>query len=151
MKKCLTFIISIVTICVWLGNEISFAKENEKAILNYTRLGVNDSGETYFAEESIELNLWPSGLAMVSLTEPSESIRYFKAMPGWQMLELHYAPKRQYLLVLQGVLEIHTSTEQIKQFKQGSILLVEDTYGKGHRTRNAGNEDLVLVWVGVQK
>jgi mannose-6-phosphate isomerase-like protein (cupin superfamily) len=151
MKKCLTFIFSIVTICVWLGNEISFAKENEKAILNYTRLDVNDSGETYFAEESIELNLWPSGLAMVSLTEPSESIRYFKAMPGWQMLELHYAPKRQYLLVLQGVLEIHTSTEQIKQFKQGSILLVEDTYGKGHRTRNAGNEDLVLVWVGVQK
>ena len=151
MKKCLTFIISIVTICVWLGNEITFAKENEKAILNYTRLGVNDSGETYFAEESIELNLWPSGLAMVSLTEPSESIRYFKAMQGWQMLELHYAPKRQYLLVLQGVLEIHTSTEQIRQFKQGSILLVEDTYGKGHRTRNAGNEDLVLVWVGVQK
>jgi mannose-6-phosphate isomerase-like protein (cupin superfamily) len=151
MKKCLTFIISIVAMCVWLGNEISFAKENEKTILNYTRLGVNDSGETYFEEESIELNLWPSGLAMVSLTEPSESIRYFKATPGWQMLDLHYAPKRQYLLVLQGVLEIHTSTEQIKQFKQGSILLVEDTYGKGHRTRNAGNEDLVLVWVGVQK
>jgi mannose-6-phosphate isomerase-like protein (cupin superfamily) len=119
--------------------------------LNYTRLGVNDSGETYFAEGGIELNLWPSGLAMVSLTEPSESIRYFKATTGWQMLELHYAPKRQYLLVLHGVLEIHTSTEQIKQFKQGSILLVEDTYGKGHRTRNAGNEDLVLVWVGVQK
>jgi oxalate decarboxylase/phosphoglucose isomerase-like protein (cupin superfamily) len=52
---------------------------------------------------------------------------------------------------LQGVLEIHTSTNQIKQFKQGSILLVEDTFGKGHRTRNAGEEDLVLVWVGIEK
>ena len=151
MKTIPSFSISILMIAIGCVHGISLAEENEKYILSYTRLGVHDSGETYFAEEGIDLNLWPSGHAMFSFPEPSESVRYFKAKPDWQMIELHNAPKRQYILVLQGVLEIHTSTNQIKQFKQGSVLLVEDTYGKGHRTKNAGGEDLVLVWVSIEK
>jgi hypothetical protein len=127
------------------------AEEKHKSVLKYTRLGVDRSGESYFKDEIIDLNVWPSGLAMVSLEEPSDSVRFFKAKPGWQMLELHYAPKRQYLLILQGVLEIQTSTGHQREFQQGSILLVEDTYGKGHRTRNAAKKDLILVWVGLKK
>jgi len=150
--RAIIFLLSIITFLpiIHLPN-YSFAEEYHKSLLKYTRLGVDQSGETYFKDESVELNTWPSGMAMVSLEQQSDSVRFFKAKPGWQMLELHYAPKRQYLLVLHGVLEFHTSTGHIRKFQQGSFLLVEDTYGKGHRTRNAGEEDLILVWVSLEK
>lgn len=146
-------IILTISIClhVFLFGNYSFAGENHKSLLIYTRLGVDESGESFFKDESVELNTWPSGMAMISLEEQSDTVRFFKAKPGWQMLELHYAPKRQYLIVLQGVLEIHTSTGHQRKFPQGSILLVEDTYGKGHRTRNVGENDLILVWVGLKE
>lgn len=137
-------------ICIFSGNYL-FAETNQESMLRYTRLGVDQSGETFFQDESVELHAWPFGMAKASFEEQSDSVRFFKARLGWQMLELHYAPKRQYLLVLQGILEIHTSTGQIRKFQQGSFLLVEDTYGKGHRTRNAGEDDLILVWVGIEK
>jgi hypothetical protein len=137
-------------ISIFFGN-YSFAETNQKSLLRYTRLGVDQSGESFFQDENVELSTWPFGMAMASFEEQSDSVRFFKAKPGWQMLGLHYAPKRQYLLVLKGVLEIHTSTGKIRQFQQGSFLLVEDTYGKGHRTRNAGEDDLILVWVGIEK
>jgi hypothetical protein len=134
---------------LFLAGHYSFADENHKSAIKYARLGVDQSGESIFKDEYVDLNTWPSGLAMVSLEEQSDGVRFFKARPGWQMLELHYAPRRQYLLVLQGVLEIHTSTGHLRKFPPGSILLVEDTYGKGHGTRNAGENDLILVWIAL--
>jgi len=150
--RAILFLLSIITVVPfsYLGN-YSFAEENHESLLTYTRLGVDQSGETYFKDESVELNTWPSGMAMISLEQQSDSVRFFKAKAGWRMLELHYAPKRQYLLVLQGIIEFHTSTGHVRKFQQGSFLLVEDTYGKGHGTRNAGEEDLILVWVSLDK
>jgi hypothetical protein len=147
--KAITTISIAAFVYLFLLGHTSFADGNHNSTIKYTRLGVDQSGETFFKDEYVDLNTWPSDLAMVSLEEPSDSVRFFKAKPGWQMLELHYAPKRQYLLVLQGVLEIHTSTGHLRKFPPGSILLVEDTYGKGHRTRNAGENELILVWVGL--
>lgn len=149
MKHLLIFSLSVCFITFCINPALLFADETENSYLPYTRLGVDKKGESYFKEERLELNAWPSGLAMTSLEEQSENIRFFKAKQGWQMLDLHHAPKRQYLLVLQGVMEILTSTGQKKQFKQGSILLVEDTYGKGHRTRSASKDALILAWVGI--
>ncbi|BHH82372.1 cupin domain-containing protein [Desulforhopalus sp. 52FAK] len=142
--------ILLLVLSFFFRAELLLAEENHKISMNYTRLGVDESGETYFKEEIIEFNHRPSGF-MVSLAEASESVRFFQAKPGWEMLELHYAPDRQYLLVMQGILEIQCSTGQMKKFEPGSVLYVEDTYGKGHRTRNAGENDLILVWVSVQK
>lgn len=134
-----------------LNDYYTKAEEKCENCFHYTRLGVDNEGHTYFAEESINLNLWTSGLAMVSLPQTSDVVRFFMAKPNWQMLNLHHAPKRQYLLVLQGILEIQTSLDVKKQFKQGNVLLVEDTYGYGHRTRNAGDMDLILAWVSINR
>ena len=34
-------------------------------------------------------------------------------------------------------------------FEPGSVLLVEDTEGKGHKTKVIGQKDLVFVWVPI--
>ena len=50
--------------------------------------------------------------------------------------DFHTAPQRQYVVLLDGELEIETSLHDKRVLKAGDILLAEDTTGKGHRSRN---------------
>lgn len=142
-----TRFVSIYLIIITLSSGIAYSSENEK-LLCYV-LSVDKNGDTFFSEKYIELNPWTSGLAAASLPENTELVRFFKAKPRWEMPELHHAPARQYLLVLQGVIEFKTSLNDVRRFEKGSVILVEDTFGKGHATKSVGKEDLVLVWVSI--
>lgn len=146
------FIIACLVLIPWIliENHPCPAADHKDG-LSYTRLAVNQNGASYFVDEQQAWNVWPSNLAMITLTQESDSVKFFRAKPGWEMRELHYAPRRQYLLVLHGTIQIQASSGEIRQFAPGSILLVEDTYGEGHRTKNAGDEDLLLAWVGIQR
>ena len=48
---------------------------------------------------------------------------------GW-----HCAPQKQYVVLLDGTVEVEVSDGELRQFKAGDIILVEDTHGSGHRT-----------------
>jgi quercetin dioxygenase-like cupin family protein len=50
--------------------------------------------------------------------------------------DFHNAPARQYIALMDGVIEIETSLGDKRIFKQGDVLLAEDITGKGHRSRN---------------
>jgi hypothetical protein len=50
--------------------------------------------------------------------------------------DFHTAPQRQYIILLDGEIEIETSLHDKRTFRGGDILLVEDTTGKGHKTKN---------------
>jgi uncharacterized cupin superfamily protein len=42
------------------------------------------------------------------------------------------------MVLLSGTVEVETSDGNVQRFKPGDILLLEDTWGKGHRLRNTG-------------
>jgi hypothetical protein len=48
----------------------------------------------------------------------------------------HNAPRKQNLILIDDGIEIETTLGEKRQFKTGDVLLLEDTEGKGHRTRN---------------
>ena len=50
----------------------------------------------------------------------------------------HRAPQRQFIVLLDGEIEIEVGTGEIRRFRGGEVLLVEDTEGQGHRTRSIG-------------
>jgi quercetin dioxygenase-like cupin family protein len=50
--------------------------------------------------------------------------------------DFHTAPQKQYIILLDGEIEIETSLGEIRRFNAGEILLMEDTSGKGHKTKN---------------
>ena len=50
---------------------------------------------------------------------------------------------------LQGVLEIEASDGEVRQFGAGTVMLVEDRTGKGHRTRVVSTEDRMSVFVAL--
>jgi uncharacterized cupin superfamily protein len=61
----------------------------------------------------------------------------------------HCAPRKQYILLLDGEIEIETSDGDMRRFRGGDILLVEDTTGKGHRTRSVDHKPRRSVFVAV--
>jgi len=57
------------------------------------------------------------------------------------------APRRQMLFYLAGEIEAETSDGEVRRFGAGSVTLVEDTAGKGHRSRVIGGGDVLLAAV----
>ena len=58
-------------------------------------------------------------------------------------LELHPAPRKQFLLILQGTLQIESSAGERRHFSPGSILLVTDIAGtRGHKSSVIGTKDV---------
>lgn len=59
----------------------------------------------------------------------------------------HNAPQAWYLIVVQGASEVTTSDGQVRRFGPGSVVLLDDTTGKGHRTRAVGAIDHIAAVV----
>jgi hypothetical protein len=99
-----------------------------------TRVFADADGESHF--ENISKPLVGAGdIGFLSAPEAVESLIFRKVLPAYDY-DFHRAPARQYIILLDGAIEIETSLGEKRGFKAGDILLVEDTTGKGHRTRN---------------
>jgi quercetin dioxygenase-like cupin family protein len=62
---------------------------------------------------------------------------------------VHNAPRRQFLVVLQGELEIVTTLGQSEHLRPGDVLLADDGDSKGHISRDVGDEPLMLMAIGI--
>jgi quercetin dioxygenase-like cupin family protein len=63
----------------------------------------------------------------------------------------HTAPQRQYVLFLAGETEIEASDGDKRILKSGDVLLVEDTFGKGHRNRRLSPKPELWAFVRSEK
>ena len=59
--------------------------------------------------------------------------------PAKQFLDWHPAPRRQWVIILSGELEIGLGDGTLRRFGPGDARLVEDTAGRGHTTRTIGD------------
>jgi quercetin dioxygenase-like cupin family protein len=62
---------------------------------------------------------------------------------------LHNAPRRQFLVVLRGELELESSTGEQERLQPGDVLLADDIGAKGHHSRDVGLEPLMLMAIGI--
>lgn len=62
---------------------------------------------------------------------------------------MHPAPGRQFLVVLGGELELVTSLDEAHRLRPGDILLADDVGSKGHISRDAGDEPLMILAVAI--
>jgi hypothetical protein len=75
---------------------------------------------------------------------PATRYGFLASPTGW-FGDWHPAPKRQIALFLSGNLEIEVSDGEKRRFESGSVVLLEDTRGKGHTTRVIENGLLAMV------
>ena len=99
-----------------------------------TRLYNDSNGDSHF--EDIEIPLNESGsVGRLSQVLPANGVVFREVEPSYDW-NFHTAPQKQYIVLLDGEIEIETSLGEKRNFKAGDVLLVEDTTGKGHKTRN---------------
>jgi hypothetical protein len=101
-----------------------------------TRLYADEEGVSRFDEREIELeDAGPIG--RLSASHPVSGV-IFRENDADYDYDWHRAPRRQYIVMLDGEIEIEAGSGEVRRFRGGEVLLVEDTEGGGHRTRNVG-------------
>jgi hypothetical protein len=100
--------------------------------MKITRLFSDDAGDSRF--EEIDIPLTDAGdIGRLSERVAAQSV-VFRETGGDYDYDFHNAPDRQFIIMLDGVIEIETSLGERRRFAGGDVLLVEDTQGKGHKT-----------------
>ena len=59
----------------------------------------------------------------------------FREVPPDYDLDWHPAPRRQYIINLDAGVQITASDGEVRRIGAGEVLLVEDTWGKGHLSK----------------
>lgn len=118
--------------------------------MQYTRLYSDDHGESHFKDIEIDLKLAeypPPALPLhLSSFTPATQFGFMNAPAGWSS-EWHPTTARNIFFVLTGEWEVIASDGESRRFGPGSILLVEDTTGKGHSSRVLSETDSLVAMV----
>ena len=113
--------------------------------MKITRIYSDDTGESHFEDLDIELTD-AGGIGKLSERFPVKSV-IFRENEGDYDYDWHTAPERQYIILLDGRLEIESSTGEKRIFTGGDILLVEDVEGKGHKSRTTDGKPRSSIFI----
>lgn len=91
------------------------------------------TGESHIRDLHID---WARSGPTGKISDPVRvSSMSFRVTNGGYNLEWHNAPRRQYIINLEGSVEITTSDGESRVIGPGEIILAEDTAGKGHQSK----------------
>lgn len=118
----------------------------------YSTLYVDADGSSHFRDGG------RLALALPSSAERADGDMYFHTFQGATSVmltrlkagmveEWHTSPQRMFVVALEGQVEMTASDGTARVLRPGEMLLLEDTSGKGHRTRVPGNVDYVGLGV----
>ena len=95
--------------------------------MRVTRIHADGDGESHFDELDIPLaDAGPIGRLSERL--PAAGVIFRENAPDYDY-DWHCAPRRQYIVMLDGEIEITVSDGEARRFAGGDVLLVEDTTG----------------------
>jgi hypothetical protein len=118
--------------------------------VHYARVYADSSGESHFAEDQVSFSLvdFAPPAPPISITDAwdGEGAFMMSSPPGWTG-DWHPAPRRLLLFALKGELEVEVSDGEVRRFGPGAIVIVEDTFGKGHISRVVSDERGCMVAV----
>jgi hypothetical protein len=116
----------------------------------YPRLYADDRGESHFEDIGIDLASTeyaaPAPPLDLSSFTPAAQFGFMRAPAGWSS-EWHPSAARNIFFVLSGEWEVTASDGETRRFAAGSVLLAEDTSGKGHASLVVGNADSLALMV----
>jgi len=73
----------------------------------------------------------------------------FRETSGDYDLDWHPAPRRQYIINLDGAVQITASDGEKRIINAGEVLLVEDITGKGHLSKSVGGKMRRSIFVPI--
>jgi hypothetical protein len=118
----------------------------------YTIISKTDNGDSQFEDAQIDLVE-----RQVSAGVPPMSVGALQSNGGVVYLrseqfdsEPHPAPRKQWVVMLRGTLEVQVTDGSKRRFSPGDLILVTDTSGKGHITLAIGEPPFEALFVPVE-
>jgi hypothetical protein len=121
--------------------------------MEYIRLFADEAGESHFDDVQIEFadseytsSAPPLGLSsMLAATH----LGFMNAPAGWES-DWHSSSGRNFFVVIHGEWEVTASDGERRRFGSQSLLLVEDTTGKGHKSRVISDSMAAMIELQTQ-
>lgn len=111
-----------------------------------TRIYSGPDGESHF--EDVKMAVEAKGIGRESETMKATGL-IFMELDSDHLFTWHNAPRRQYIITLEGEGEIEIGDGTRRRFGPGDILLVEDITGRGHISRVLNNKPRKLLVVTI--
>ncbi len=108
----------------------------------------DEQGETHFREIDIPIKA-AGAIGILSEIQPTTGI-IFRETPEDYDYPWHNAPRRQYVIILEGEVDFTVSTNnETRRFGPGDVVLLEDTTGKGHYSKAVNNQRRKSIFVAL--
>jgi hypothetical protein len=110
-------------------------------------LYVDANGETHFRDIEVQ---WVEerNFSKLSARLPATGIIFRETSADYD-LDWHPAPRRQYIINLDGGVKITVSDGESRTIGAGEVLLVEDTSGKGHLSKSVAGKMRHSIFVPI--
>jgi hypothetical protein len=113
--------------------------------MKITRLYTGSDNESHF--EDIEIGVDDAGdIGQLSEKVKATGIIFRRTGPDYDY-DWHNAPQRQYIIMLDGAVDVEIADGTLRRFSTGDILLAEDTTGRGHKSKAVNNHPRTSVFV----
>jgi quercetin dioxygenase-like cupin family protein len=111
-------------------------------------LYVDENGESHFRDVEVEwVETTRSGRLSARLQ--ATGIIFRETQPDYD-LDWHPAPRRQYIINLDGGVQLTASDGESRTIGAGEVILVEDVTGKGHLSKNVENKLRHSIFVPIE-
>jgi hypothetical protein len=106
--------------------------------VDYVRIWADENGESHLEDVSTERAVQPAGAGTTELRfTPGvrvDRLQFIDADADEQLPDWHRAPRRQFVVFLDGWARITASDGDTRELARGGVLLAEDLHGQGHIT-----------------
>ncbi|MFC0337684.1 hypothetical protein SAMN05421848_1525 [Kushneria avicenniae] len=116
--------------------------------MHVTRLYSGEDGESHFEDMEIEVG-GEAEIGRLSVRIPATGL-VLRETTGDYNYDWHNAPQRQYILMLDGSVDITVGSGETRRLSTGDILLCEDTTGRGHISRAVDGQPRRSVFVTLE-
>jgi quercetin dioxygenase-like cupin family protein len=111
-----------------------------RTLMKIVRLYTGPDNQTHFQD------LDPDTFATLAGKVGDGAIRVNQG-PAGSFSDFHNAPRRQYVVIMSGGMEIEISDGTTRRLVPGDVLVAEDLTGKGHITRGVGADPRITLAV----
>lgn len=113
--------------------------------MKITRVYTGADNRSHFQDVEVELTEVGKG-GITSVLQKATGV-IFRETDGAYNYDFHVAPRRQYVVNLEGEVEIEVGDGSKRLLRSGDILLAEDTTGQGHISRAVGGKPRKSMFV----
>jgi hypothetical protein len=114
------------------------------------RVFTGADGQSHFDEIDIDVDLQAGEFSSTSRLLVGPGVM-FRETDGDYSLDFHPAPRRQFIVNLDGWVELEVGDGTIRRFGPGSIFLADDVTGQGHRSRAVEGQSRRSVVIPVEE